>query len=186
MGTFMLTSAVLVASSGGLASITAIIAGFTLMLVVYLFGGLSGAHVNPAVTLGQLSIGGITLADAVPYIAAQLLGAVLAFGLGWSSIETLAAPVFTDAVMPAIFESLGAFFLSFAVSSAASGRISAGISGFAVGGSLLFGVILASVGSLGVLNPAVAVALRLFSATYLLAPIVGGVAGAWAHKALMK
>jgi aquaporin Z len=185
LGTFMLTFAVLVSASGGLSSVTPIIAGFTLMMIVYLLGGISGAHVNPAITLAQLSIRGITLADAVPYIAAQLLGAVAALALGWSTIPELVQPPFEDALLPAGSEALGAFFLSFAVASAASGRLPAGVNGIAVGGSLLLGIIFATIGSIGVLNPAVSIALRLFSLTYLAAPIVGAILGAWAHRLIV-
>ena len=51
--------------------------GSTLTALVYMGGHVSGAHYNPAVTLGFWLRGGMRRADAVPYVAAQLLGAWL-------------------------------------------------------------------------------------------------------------
>src|SRR5207247_2797003 len=49
-----------------------------LSIAVNVFGGVSGAHFNPAVTSGLLVTGRITPALAVPYVIAQLLGATVA------------------------------------------------------------------------------------------------------------
>jgi len=49
-----------------------------LALVVYMFGGVSGAHVNPAITIAQLVYRGIRGLDALGYIVFQLVGAALA------------------------------------------------------------------------------------------------------------
>jgi MIP family channel proteins len=51
--------------------------GLTILAAAYLFGHISGAHLNPAVTLGLMASGRFPK-DAVPfYIAAQILGAIL-------------------------------------------------------------------------------------------------------------
>lgn len=52
--------------------------GLALSVAVSAFGGISGAHFNPAVTIGFLSTGRIHLPEAVQYIIAQLIGASLA------------------------------------------------------------------------------------------------------------
>src|SRR5438093_4577052 len=52
--------------------------GLALSIAVNVFGGVSGAHFNPAVTSGLLVTGRITPALAVPYVIAQLLGATVA------------------------------------------------------------------------------------------------------------
>ena len=52
--------------------------GLTVLTMVYTFGPISGGHYNPAVTLGLLAGGRVKGGDAVPYIAAQLAGAILA------------------------------------------------------------------------------------------------------------
>ncbi|ETT24478.1 MULTISPECIES: aquaporin [Rhodococcus] len=52
--------------------------GLTLLFLVYAIGPISGCHVNPAVTVGQLAIGQVTLKRAVFYVVAQVLGGLVA------------------------------------------------------------------------------------------------------------
>jgi aquaporin Z len=52
--------------------------GLVLLALAYSIGPVSGCHVNPAVTLGVLLRRGITVAEAVAYWAAQVVGAFLA------------------------------------------------------------------------------------------------------------
>ncbi len=54
----------------------AIAFGIVLMAVVYIFGKISGAHVNPAVSLAMLLTGRISFKDFICYAAAQFLGAI--------------------------------------------------------------------------------------------------------------
>ena len=57
-------------------------------------------------------------------------------------------------------------------------KLDAGKSAFVVGGSLIVGIIVASVGSAGVLNPAVALGLHTFEwGTYVLGPVLGAIIG---------
>ena len=51
--------------------------GFGVMFPVLMFGGVSGAHINPAMTLGQAVIGIFPWSQVLPYILAQLVGAAL-------------------------------------------------------------------------------------------------------------
>lgn len=51
--------------------------GFAVAFGVYAVGGISGAHLNPAVTLGMASIGEFAWAKVPSYIAAQMLGAFI-------------------------------------------------------------------------------------------------------------
>jgi len=64
-------------SGAGLVGI-ALAHGLALSVAVNAFGGISGAHINPAVTLGMLATGRIKPDGAVRYILAQLAGAVFA------------------------------------------------------------------------------------------------------------
>jgi MIP family channel proteins len=52
--------------------------GLTLAVFVYLYGRISGAHFNPAVTIGLAANGNIKWSDAAFYWVAQFLGAVFA------------------------------------------------------------------------------------------------------------
>lgn len=83
LGTFVLigVGSMAVLSSGG--NIVAIALGFGLAVLaaIYMFGAVSGAHVNPALTFARLLRGEISGADLVGYVVAQLAGALLASGL---------------------------------------------------------------------------------------------------------
>jgi aquaporin Z len=51
--------------------------GFAVVAMAYAIGGISGCHINPAVTIGVLTAGKMTGKDAIGYIIAQCLGAIL-------------------------------------------------------------------------------------------------------------
>lgn len=55
--------------------------GFTIVAMAYAIGGISGCHVNPAVTIGVLAAGRIELKEAISYILAQILGAIAGAGV---------------------------------------------------------------------------------------------------------
>lgn len=69
LGTFFFVYVIL--ASGG----HPLIIGAALALVVYLIGGISGASVNPAVSLAMLIDGKLTVGEWVGYVIAELLGA---------------------------------------------------------------------------------------------------------------
>ena len=181
-GAFPLAFVVPTASAGGLGPLVPVLAALTLAMMVYVLGSISGAHINPAITLAQLSIGKMKLHDAMPYVAAQLIGGLLALGLATLLLPGGIPASFEESAVAAAMEALGCFFLSLGVCSAVYGRVTTGASGVVVGGSLLLGIVVSSGGSLGVLNPAVALSLKLFAASYLVAPIVGAVAAAWLYR----
>lgn len=57
--------------------------GFAVAIAAYSVGSISGAHLNPAVTLGLATIGTFPWPDVVPYIAAQIAGAFLGAVIVW-------------------------------------------------------------------------------------------------------
>ncbi|MBH0777198.1 aquaporin [Nocardia bovistercoris] len=82
LGTFVLVmggvgTAVLAGERVGALGV-ALAFGLTLMFLVYSIGPISGCHVNPAVTLGQLLLGRISAVVATGYVIAQMIGAFLA------------------------------------------------------------------------------------------------------------
>lgn len=77
------TSAVTGVTGGGGAGLGGLVAialahGLALSVAVNVFGGISGAHVNPAVTAGVFASGRMSAGDAVMYVVAQLAGATIA------------------------------------------------------------------------------------------------------------
>lgn len=188
LGTYILASAV--GASGHTGIPAPIVAGLTLLTLVYIFGPISGAHVNPAVTLGLLSIKEIKVPDALRYVAAQLLGGLLAlFALqSWSGLPIPSSPMWPGS----IGELIGALVLVFGVTTVVKGKVPAEAAGAAVGFSLFTGASVAAMASPGVLNPAVALGLGAWTWTpsaivvFVLMPIVGGIAGAWTARFLQK
>lgn len=61
-----------------LATGNALAIGATLALVILLIGGISGGHVNPAVSIAMAAAGKLPTVDLVPYCIAQILGALVA------------------------------------------------------------------------------------------------------------
>jgi aquaporin Z len=89
VGTFMLMASVLGAAfysfgaPAGAAGIlgVALSIGTTVMVMAYAVGQISGGHFNPAVTLGLVAGGRFEASKAVPYIIAQVVGALAACGV---------------------------------------------------------------------------------------------------------
>ena len=61
--------------------LTALAFGLAIVAMAYGVGNISGGHVNPAVSLGFLISGGITVTDFIGYVVAQCLGALAGSGL---------------------------------------------------------------------------------------------------------
>ena len=83
VGTFFLTLTIFLTAVTGLAGSNAPIAiGVTLMVMIYALGHISGAHFNPAVSIGLFVKGDCSKEELPYYLVAQLLAGVLAFFVG--------------------------------------------------------------------------------------------------------
>ena len=71
-GTFLLLMSILVTGN-------AYMIGATLALIILLIGGVSGAHVNPAVSAAMMVKGAISMSEFVGYSLAQVAGGVAAY-----------------------------------------------------------------------------------------------------------
>lgn len=185
VGTFIL-SMIVIASlfiPGGWP--TAIMAGVALAIIVLMIGAISGAHVNPGITLGALTVGKISKNDAVAYVSAQLLGGLAAFlvarGFGLEMPDFVA----DFSVMAFLAETIGMVIFSFGVASVLFRVRGEASTAVVVGGSLLVGAyIAASLGSYALLNPAVALGVKVWNVSSFVAPLVGGVIGMWLYRYL--
>src|SRR6202012_1629158 len=54
--------------------------GLTVLTMAYAIGHVSGCHLNPAVTVGLAAGGRFPTSDVLPYIVAQVVGAIIAAG----------------------------------------------------------------------------------------------------------
>jgi glycerol uptake facilitator-like aquaporin len=189
LGTCMLTLVLILATALG-PWVGSVIAAFVLMFVVYGIGPVSGAHINPAITLGAFSIGKIKPFQALSYVIAQIAGAalaILALHLLKLSSPTDIPFVFSAKVMFA--EMIGMAIFAFGIAGLVYKRVDSAASGFVAGLSLFLGLIasLLIVGNTGgsaFLNPAVAFGLGGMSLVSVFAPIVGSVIGMWVYSYL--
>lgn len=185
IGTFALSFIVFVSVGAHFAMPTPVLAALTVGAFVYIIGPISGTHLNPAVTIGLLSIRKISGKDASFYILAQIIGALIASAVGSTLVSPLGLTVVDSSVVFGV-EALGAFFLLFGISAVVYGKVHSAASGVVIGTSLLIGIMSTAGMSNGVLNPAVALAIGSLSWVYLLGPIVGAVIACHLYKALVE
>lgn len=69
------------AANGGGYILTALAFGLVIVGMAYCVGNISGCHINPAVSLGVLISGGMTVTDFIGYVISQCLGAFAGAGL---------------------------------------------------------------------------------------------------------
>ena len=205
-GTAVAVGAILARPTAGAAYDSLAVAlafGLALAVVVAALGHVSGAHVNPAVTLGMAATGKFPWNYVPHYVGAQLVGAVLGAlatwvsfgGVGARSEANLAATYPAQGVgdlQAFIVEVLITFILVFVVMAVATdGRAPAAIAPIAVGFALAVGVFIAGPVTGGSVNPArslgpMLVATDLTSVwLYILGPIIGGVLGALLYDRFM-
>jgi len=190
IGTFVLSLVVVLATNSNIAPFTPLLVGVVLCFAVYTIGSISGSHINPAITLGLLSVKKISPKDALFYIIAQFVGAILAFGLAGYYLSTpLSLMQAVDGLTFKIFiaEVLGTAIFGFGIASVVFERHHNAINGIVIGVSIFLGILFASFGgALGFLNPAVAFANGSLNIIYGLAPIVGSVIGFNLYKFLSR
>lgn len=182
-GTLVLTLVVIATVFNASGWPVAAIVGIALSILVLTIGSISGAHVNPAITLGALSIGKISKKDAVGYIAVQLLGGFVALLISKAFGQVIPTAVVEFSVVTLIAEIIGMMVFSFGVASVLHKGRGEAVAAVVVGGSLLMGAFIAGgFGSYGIINPAIALGLHVWGLAYFVGPIIGGVLGMWVYK----
>jgi aquaporin Z len=178
LGTGMLTLVVLsvARSTVGIPYFVALAAGVAVALLVLVFGSVSGAQLNPALTLGLWTGRRVKTAAAVVYVAMQLLGAFLAYLLYTYLVNThwSNSGHFTARIMLA--EAAGMFVFAFGWVAAIHQKYESGRFAAVVCLAVATGIIVASAASNGFINPAVALGARSWGwGTYVLGPVVGSI-----------
>jgi len=196
---------------GGLGDWLAIGMAFALAIsaAIYSLGRISGAHINPAVTIALWATGKFPTRDVVPYIAAQLVGASLASLLFAASVGMDAVTVgglgatapfpgvsFGQAIL---VEAIGTFLLMLVIMGVAvDERSPPGFAGLIIG--LTVGGIITTIGNItgSSLNPARTFGPYLgdtllgganlwqFYPIYVIGPIVGALVAAFLYEYLSK
>ena len=190
LGTFTLSLVVLEAVAAGAETLlpVPVMAALVLGLFVYTIGTVSGCHINPAVTIGLFTVGRLSVKDTLFYILSQFGGAVAAIIV--ATFLQLELPVVADSVFTwqlFVAEALGTALFTFGIAAVVKGNVPASMSGAVVGGSLLLGVLVSSLGgSVGILNPAVAFALNTITFVALGAPIIGALVGLYLYRYLSR
>ena len=158
--------------------------GLAVLIVIEIFGDVSGAHVNPAVTIGFAFANRFSWREVLPYIASQITGAILA-----SFVLKLLFPAsqFLGATIPAgsqlqslILEFLMSAILMFIILSVSSGAKEKGINAAAtIGMVVALEAFLGGPVSGASMNPARSIGPALVSENisslwiYIIAPIIG-------------
>ncbi len=158
--------------------------GLVITLCVASLGHVSGAHINPAVTIGFWSIGRFPARDVVPYVVAQCAGAVAASAfLRWAigPLANLGATVPALAVPQAFAVELGySALLAFVIMGVATDDKSPpGVAPFAIGATVAAGALVTGPLTGGSFNPARSLGPAVVSGVwtshwlYWIAPIAG-------------
>jgi aquaporin Z len=170
--------------------------GTALMVMVYMGGHVSGAHYNPAVTLAVFLRGRLSVADILPYMVAQLVGAFAAAATVTYLLGETFAPAPVKAPPQAVVnEALFTFALALVVLNVATAKGTANNSfyGLAIGMTVMMAAYAGGGISGGAYNPAVGAGPILLKAItgggtlanlwiYLAGPFAGGAAAAAVFK----
>lgn len=179
IGTFFLVLTICMAVIGGAGDFAPIAIGFSLMCMIFAGGHISGAHYNPAVTLGVFLRGKCDKGDVVGYVVAQLLAAVAAVFLAGMMLGDKVATMGSISTVPAFLaEFLGTFALVYVILNVATAKGTEGNSfyGLAIGCTVTFCAYALGPISGGAFNPAVAVGACLagLASWSTIAVIIGG------------
>ena len=180
--------------------------GLVLLALVFTIGGISGCHVNPAVTIGMLIVGRIKFKDAMVYIIFQCIGAIIAAGIlllivsgqpdyslsvnglgqnGFGSYSPAGYPLLSCFIAELVLTALFVFIILGSTSKFAPD----GFAGIPIGFALVF-IHIVGIPITGTsVNPARSIGPAVFARSdalsqlwlFIIAPILGGIiaAGIW-------
>jgi len=172
------------------APMAALAIGASLMIMVYMGGHISGGHYNPAVSLALLLRGKLPGSEFVPYVLAQVAGALVASFTVYAVLGKTFAPAPGDGVgvlSVVLLEALYTFALALVVLNCAASEKTKGNSyyGLAIGFTIVVAAFAAGGLSGGAFNPAVGIGPTIVNALlgggtwgnlwlYIVGPLAGG------------
>jgi aquaporin Z len=182
---------------------TALAFGLSVVAMAYTIGGISGCHINPAITVGQFLTGRMTLKDCGMYIVFQIVGAILAAAVLSLIVSTAGADVAantgantcafgtTNGLIVEIVLTMLFVLVVLGATSKKNGATS-GFAGLAIGLSLVL-IHLVGIHFTGTsVNPARSIGPALFAGgqalselwVFIVGPLVGGALAAGVWKAI--
>ena len=184
---------------------TAIAFGLTVVAMAYTIGGISGCHINPAITLAVALSGRMSWKDAVGYWIGQLIGGIVAGAVLLLIVNVVAAPDLTGALGSNgvanaggaggafLVEVIATFIFVLVVLGTTDGKVGAGnFAGLAIGLTLIL-VHLVCINLTGTsVNPARSIGPAIFAGgqalkdvwVFIVAPLVGAALSACVWGAL--
>jgi len=183
--------------------------GLTVVTMAYAVGHISGGHFNPAVTVGLWAAGRCRSGNLVPYIVAQLAGAIVAAAVLWFIASGKAgwvpggfasngygelSPGKYSLIACLVTEFVLTFIFLFVIVGTTSNKASAGFAGLAIGLALTLIHLVAIPVTNTSVNPARSTGPALFAGgeyvaqlwLFWLAPLVGGALGGLAARWLQN
>jgi aquaporin NIP len=169
----------------------AITFGLVVMAMIYSFGHISGAHINPAVSIALTLSGKFDRKELLPYLLSQLTGAILASG----SIKLLFPEnALLGATLPAgsqwqsfVLELLLTFFLMMVILRSTENGETKNFAGMAIGATVMLEALFAGPVCGASMNPARSIAPAMVSGhfsslwIYILAPVAGAALAVFAQ-----
>lgn len=169
--------------------------GLVIMVMIYATGHISGAHFNPAVTLGFAVVGRFGWSEVPVYILAQIAGAIA--GAALLGVLMTPVPGLTQLTvsLPLGFgiEVVLSFLLMFVITAVATDARAVGnMAGLAIGGTVAAGALMGGPLTGASMNPARSLGPALIAGDlsalwlYMTAPVVGAVLGACVYSWIQR
>ncbi|KAI4304091.1 hypothetical protein MLD38_039649 [Melastoma candidum] len=174
----------------------AMTAGMTIVVLVYSIGPISGAHINPVITLAFAAFGQFPWSRVPLYVFAQIVGSVIGTCIGGSIYEVktgfiVTRPLQGGSTSAFCVEMFATFMIVLVIASMAYNHQSVGhLTGFVAGIAIGLAVLITGPISGGSMNPARSLGPAIVSGDYgslwiyILAPLIGAAGGATLYRFL--
>ena len=192
-----------VASGGGHLAV-ALAFGLSIVATAYVIGGISGCHINPAVSLAMFIVKKLSASDLINYIIAQVIGAIIGALLLRFLVSTAGLADQTGGLGSNLYESIGpwagllveiilTFIFVFTILGVTSNPAFSGLAGIVIGLTLTF-VHIVGIPLTGTsVNPARSIGPALFTGNFtamsqlwvfIIGPLAGAALAAYLFTAL--